>query len=161
MNIIVECYGDTLLVKQLHFSPLAVHSGIGQVANLMKKYHKNRLAIGIIDNDKTSIPRYFQEFRQVSRTNALIFLKHPAQNHYLIKIAPAFERFITNAANEVGVNKTDYRLPPNDKNFRDITKDEKLSKNQNFVNFLNAVIANNPSAIQDLRNCINEAINIR
>ena len=53
LNLIPECYGDTLLVEILGFKrPNHQTSGIGQVIKVMKEKYSNRLAIGIIDADK-------------------------------------------------------------------------------------------------------------
>ncbi len=158
-NIIVECYGDSLLIKQMGYDCLPLHSGIGEVANQMNKYFKNRFVIGIYDSDKTSIPSYFTK-----KIHPLSLPKHNVQLikcqgkfHYTIKIIPAFEGFITKAGLAAGYSRTDFKLPADEKEFRKLCKDMKLHKDSRMINFINAIIAQNPPQIKALREAINSA----
>jgi hypothetical protein len=157
MEIIVECYGDNLLIKQLKYEVIEVHSGINEVGRLMQDYKGNRLSIGIIDADKKIFSKYLQSFKEIKKDSNIIFNKHADKNHYLIKICPAFEKFILQAANEVNVTRQKHKLPINDKAFYKLVKSREVKKNQNFINFVNAIVAKNPPSIAFLQKCINEA----
>lgn len=153
-NILAECYGDTLLVKQLKYSYLEYHSGVGQVANQMIRTFKGQKAIAIIDNDKQSLPSYFsRECELIKQKNGIFLLKHRTEDHYVIKISPAFEGFISNAANECKMEAFE-----KDKlKLKKITKDSKLHSNSRFVNYVNRVISQNPPSIKTLKAFIDEA----
>jgi len=160
-KIIVECYGDSLLIKQMGYDYLEGHSGIGQVANRMNKYFNNRFALGVIDNDKTSLPKYFKENIKIlgGIGNKVQLIKCEGHAHYVIKIMPAFEGFISGAAKEALYNRIDFGLPASDKQFKELCKDKNLHKNQKMVNFINAVINKNPPSIKAIRDAINFAMN--
>ena len=154
INILAECYGDTLLTKQLKYEYHAYHSGIGEVANQMRKYYKNRRAIAIIDDDKQSKPTYFtEECSQIDKKNGLTLMKHKVEDHYVIKISPALEDFIYSASRSCN-------LPPFDsdkKNFRNTLKNDKLHSNQKFINHLNKIVQKNPPEIKTLKEFIAKA----
>ncbi|MFM2307857.1 MAG: hypothetical protein RLZZ367_2526 [Bacteroidota bacterium] len=152
-NVLAECYGDTLLVKQLKFNYIEYHSGIGEVARQMQRYFDNRKAIAIIDNDKHSVPSYFtKECNPLKNENGIVVMKHKKQEHYVIKISPAFEEFINDCAVSCGMEL----FEKDKKKFKEITKDSKLHQNQKFINYLNKLIAQNPNGIKTLRNIVDD-----
>lgn len=135
LNLLPECYGDTLLVEMLGFKrPNHQTSGIGQVIKVMKERYSTRLAIGIIDADKKITPSYYKEFHLAEEKNGLKLLKHQDRNHYLIMVAPALEGFILQAAEDVGIQQKPF---DNLKNLKRITKSIHVRQNQDFKNFLN------------------------
>ena len=153
----MECHGDNLLITQMKYEVLEGHSGINEVGNLMSKYKGNRLSLGIIDADKKVLSEYLKTFKESKRKANVIYLKHPDNNHYLIKISPAFEKFILQAANDAGIERAKHKLPISDKEFFKVAKSWNLRKNQHFINFINAIVAKNPPSIQFLRKCIEDA----
>jgi len=135
LNLLPECYGDTLLVEILGFKrPNHQTSGIGQVIKVMKEKYQNRLAIGLIDADKKITPSYFQEFHLEEEKHSLKLLKHQDRNHYLIMVSPALEGFILQAAVDVKIKQKPF---DNLKNLKRITKNINVGQNQDFKNFLN------------------------
>jgi hypothetical protein len=153
MKILAECYGDTLLVGQLKYEYHAYHSGIGEVANQMRKYYANRRAIAIIDDDKNG-PSYFnKECVLVEKKNGVTLLKHKNEDHYVLKITPALEDFIDGAAADCEMEL----FEKDRKKFRDIVKDRKLHSNQKFVRYLNSIIQKNPPQIKTLKEFIDKA----
>jgi hypothetical protein len=161
-NIIVECYGDGLLINQLGYKYLAVHSGIGQVAKQMNQYFNNRFALGIYDGDKTSVPTYFtKNIKANSIRHNVQLIKCEGKFHYGIKIIPAFEGFITEAGRIAGLSRVDFKLPGDEKQFRNLCKDKDIHKNQRMVNFVNAVIKKNPPPVEALKEAIEIAFKNR
>jgi hypothetical protein len=163
-KIIVECYGDSLLIKQLKLEYLADHSSIGQVANRMIGYFENRFALAVIDSDKALGPGYFKKenLKVVGKaSNSVQLYKCKGKYHYVIKIVPAFEGFILAAAEEAGYKRKRFKLPPSDKEFRKLCKDEDLHKNQRMVSFVNAIVTKDPPSIKSLRAAIAEAFKNR
>ncbi|MDB5284077.1 MAG: hypothetical protein JWO06_3152 [Bacteroidota bacterium] len=153
-KILAECYGDTLLTKQLKYEYFARHSGIGEVANQMKKYYVNRKAIAIIDDDKKGKPTYFtSECFLIEQKNGVILMKHKTADHYVIKITPGLEDFIINAAISCKLEL----FEKDKKKFKAIVKDSKLHSNQEFVAYLNKIVQKNPPEIQTLRKYIEKA----
>lgn len=151
-NILVECYGDTLLAKQMKYDYFPFHSGVGEVANTMKKNFSNRKAIAIIDNDKNQ-PSYFtRECNTIKSVNGIILMKHKEFDHYVIKISPALEDFINSCAKDKNLEL----FEKDKKRFREITKDSKLHSNTKFVNYLNKLIAKNPAGINTIKEFIKE-----
>jgi len=137
LNLLPECYGDTLLVEILGFKrPNHQTSGIGQVIKVMKEKYQTRLAIGLIDADKKITPTYFQEFQLEKEENGIKLLKHQERNHYLIMVAPALETFILQAAEDVGLQKKPFDTL---KGLKRITKSIHVRQNQDFKNFLNTL----------------------
>jgi hypothetical protein len=159
-KIIVECYGDSLLIKQLKHEYLADHSSIGQVANRMIGYFENRFALAVIDSDKALGPGYFKKENLKVAGNAINgvqLYKCKGKYHYVIKIVPAFEGFILAAAEEADFDRGKFKLPADEKEFRKICKRSDLHANQRMVNFVNAIVTTNPPSIKALRLAIAEA----
>ena len=66
--ILVEGPADRLLINMMGFErPFRVPGGIGGVAKAMKNNYKNRIAIGVVDNDKAKHPKYFDDFETEKR----------------------------------------------------------------------------------------------
>ncbi|MEM6317959.1 MAG: hypothetical protein AAF960_09825 [Bacteroidota bacterium] len=137
LNLLPECYGDTLLLEMLGFKKTNHQtSGIGQVIKVMKEKYANRLAVGLIDADKKITPSYFKEFQQIEAENRLKLLKYQQRNHYLIMVTPALEKFILQAAIDVDKDEKPFN---NLKSLKRLTKSIHVSQNQDFKNFLNTL----------------------
>ena len=114
-RIFPECCADTLLVSLLLEQPMIPdYNGIGAVANAMRKYEGDQFIIGIIDTVKfkRSDPKYVREFTEVVddklNKEGLIVRKIPKTNRHIIRLHPAFEKWILDAANKCGVNSAKY-----------------------------------------------------
>lgn len=112
---------------------------IGAVANAMKERYKNRVAVGVIDDDKGSIPKYFDDFKVEKKTGNFIFKHLPDKKRFLVVVTPAFESCIFNIAEKLEVNPIQYGFKSL-KQFKNATKDENVHNNQNVKQFLNALI---------------------
>ncbi len=165
-----ECYGDTLIVELLLrslaiFSHLKItevvnhQKGINKVGAAMKSVgqRKDKLAIGIVDNDKKITHSYIKEFIDITPVNNensnLQLKKHPTHNQFLIVLNPAFDQWLLNCAAAVAVNPIDYHLNVLDVNaFKSITKDVNLKSNQNFVTFVKELKRKESNPMMTLQN---------
>ena len=137
--VIPECHADTLLIRLMGFDRPTHEDSIGAVANAMKDGYKNRVAVGVIDDDKGNIPKYFDDFEIEKRTDNFIFKYLPEGKRYLVITTPAFESCIFNIAEQLRVNPANYGFKSL-KQFKNATKDENVHKNQNVKQFLNTLI---------------------
>jgi len=138
IQLLPECYADTLLVEMLGFKYPNHRSSINEVANAMlHKGYKNQLAIGIIDEDKRQ-PKYFSEFETIDSSDRLTLKKHPDKHHFLIILSPAFEKFIAFAAEAVEVSLEDYGFD-REKYFKSICKSQQVASNQDVKQLLNTI----------------------
>lgn len=152
-RILPECYADTLLIR-IALAVKANHqSNISNVAKALKTNYKNRLAIGIVDNDKTQ-SAYFKEFDKIKEKDGLILKKHPNKKHYLIYLNPAFEQWVFDAAEVLGVEPAKYKIR-NIKYFKKVSKDINVENNQQVKNFLNTIKQKKNSPVTTLVNWIN------
>lgn len=135
--ILPECNTDTLLIDIIGFKKPYHQSSIGDVANTMTKSYKNKLVIGVIDNDKRQ-PGYFGEFTSIKTEHQLILKHKPDTRHYLIVICPAIEKWIYYNAEKVNVNPQDYGFRTF-KYFKAITKSINAKDNKGLKNLLNTI----------------------
>lgn len=156
-SIIPECYADTLLVSLIGFKGANHALGIGEVSRLMQKNYKTRLAIGVIDADKTQ-PKYFDKFESIKRVKGLEHKKHPDFNHHIIVVKPAFEKWIFAAANAVDVEPSKYGFKT-EKYFKNVSKNVNVSSNDNFKQFINTINQKKSEPTETLKNWIEELLN--
>jgi hypothetical protein len=160
LNILPECYVDTKVAEIVTRSSEKYNHqhGCGQIANLLKNRLKDRIALGIIDEDKNKGPmaRYFHEFENIKSENDLILKKHTEKKQYLILICPEIERWILMNANSVHLNPTDFNLPTDLRGFKQITKTRNIDSNLDFYQFIKELINKNAAGIITLGNWLNE-----
>lgn len=127
LHIIPECYVDTKLVK-VAVPPQTRYNhqkGCSTVVKTMLGKFNDAFAVGIIDKDK-QIQAYVEQFDLVYDVpDVLQLLKHPDRHHYFIFICPAVEKWIILNADEVVLSLTDFNLPHNFNQLKDITKTSK------------------------------------
>lgn len=141
LSIVPECYADTRLAEILTESKRCNHQkNLGQVANTLSNTLKDFPALGMVDNDKGSTPKYFSEFILIVERDNLKLLKHQTRQQYLVVICPAIEQWLLNAAKEVNLNLADFGLKENLKELSVLTKSIHLSKNQNFTAFIKGLL---------------------
>ena len=137
LQILVEGEADTVFIEFLGYENTKAGNS-GAVANTMKEKLKTRLALGIVDDDKGSVPKYFSEFDLQESENDLLLKKHKERKHYLIIIQPALEAWLIEAAEKVGIETKKYGFKDL-KQLKRITKNHHVKKNQKFKDFLNAL----------------------
>ncbi|MBN8825800.1 MULTISPECIES: hypothetical protein [unclassified Spirosoma] len=127
LHVIPECYIDTKLLK-IAVPPRGRYNhqkGCTNVVKQMQEKLSGDFALGLIDKDK-KILKYTEEFDTVIEVkDRLELLKHPSRHHYLIFISPAQEKWIIAVAEEVGLSLTEFNLPHDFNQLRDITKTSK------------------------------------
>ncbi len=157
LSIIPECYVDTRvaeIVGQANRRYNHQH-GCGDVANQLKNTFRDRMALGIIDEDKNKGPaaKYFSEFIVVKSENNLILKKHKDRKQYLILVCPEMEEWLMNDAKDVQIDPAhnDYKLPIEMKGFKELTKIQDIDRNEGFKRFVKALIRQNAPAITTLK----------
>ncbi len=156
-NVLPECHADTLLIRLMGFEHPTHQDSIGAVANAMKDRYKNKAAVGVIDDNKGSIPKYFDDFQTESRTGNFIFKHLPDKKRFLVVVTPAFESCMFNIAEELEVNPIKYGFKSL-KQFKNATKDENVHNNQNVKQFLNTLIQKKDSPLKEVKTWIIEKL---
>jgi hypothetical protein len=158
LSIIPECYVDTRvaeIVGQANKRFNHQHS-CGDVANQLKNVFKDRMALGIIDEDKNkgAAAKYFLEFDIIKSENNLVLKKHKEQKHYLVLICPEMEKWLTNEAVYANLKLRDFELPDEMKGLKALTKAQSIQKHEGFKRFIKALIRENTPSIITLKTWI-------
>ena len=159
-NIVPECYVDTKIAEILGQAKNKYNHqhGSGDVANKMLSSLKEKMALGIIDEDanKGIKSKYFLEFDTIIQRENLILKKHPTNSHYLILICPEIEKWLLADAEKVGINPTEieYNLPYRLQKLIKISKRKDIDKNEGFKNFIKALVREKSPSITTLKTWI-------
>jgi hypothetical protein len=141
--ILTECYADQMLVEAIGYSPVETHTGIGGIAQRLRDPGRGfygKRAVCIIDADKR-MPNYFTGLirkHQATQSNISLHLV-PDTLHHVIILKPAIEKWLLEAGHAVNVKPEKHNLPKDFDQFRNLLKDQQLSKNNDFRNYLNAI----------------------
>ncbi len=163
-KIFSECFVDTLLVRLIVGNHTSVHrAGITEVAKGLTEYEEDNFIIGVIDTDKfkrdpPSILAFSEEVANLLQSEGLIIKKVPDCPKYVIRLHPAFERWIWRTAQICKIDTTRYGYN-RWQDLKKIAKTEDVYDNINLVSFIKEVIEANPPAIQTLRYWLNKANN--
>jgi len=150
LNILPECYADTLLVETIQFKKPNHCYSIGAVSSTMQKSYNNKVAIGVIDKDKPgTIPSYFREFELLINSDEMELSWHPDTKHFIIVVAPALEQWLWDTANNLGVSADKYGFS-HLKKLKRITKSEHVGNNENLKQFLNNLWQKKNSPLQTM-----------
>lgn len=154
LNIIPECFADTK-VAEIVGRALRKYNhqhGCGNVANLMKTKFKDRVALGIIDEDKDKGPqsKYFLNFEILTTKDNLMLKRHSGRMHYLIVVQPEIEEWLLGNAEVADINPKDYDLPFGLKGLKQITKNQNIDKNNEFYRFIKELIQRNSPGLRTL-----------
>ncbi|PXV69208.1 hypothetical protein CLV62_101477 [Dysgonomonas alginatilytica] len=141
-TIIPECYVDTNLIETLvppkDGKGYNHKKGCPAVAKVMIEKFADRFALGIMDKDKKTV-KYLEEFDLIVNTNSLYLHKHKTRHHYIILINPATERFVLNSAKELSISLSQFGLPDNLEELKQITKPETSKNNANLKSAFRAL----------------------
>lgn len=148
-NILPECYVDTNVVQTLLRQKGANHQkSCNLVLGTIHGKFNDKLAIGIIDDDKRHDSPYFNDYsEEIASNDELTIRKDPSQHHYLILINNVMENFLLSCANESHYDLTkNMGIPQTKEGLMSITKKKdsqedpvvtnlvkKLSKSSNMV----------------------------
>ncbi len=160
LNIVPECYIDTKIAEIVGQAKRKYNHqhGCGDVSNVLQGKLKDKIALGIIDEDqnKGPVPKYFLEFDLVLQENNLILKKHKTRKQYLILVCPEIEEWLFEDSKKVGLNPSDleYNLPPNFKDFISISKEKDIDRNEGFKKFIKVLIRKKAPSITTLKKWI-------
>ena len=132
-NIVVpECYVDTNLINVLLNKACNHQKGCATVCKTLDTKLADQFAIAIIDKDKSE-PKAVGQYVKIGESEHLVVSKHQTRHHYLIQIKPAIESFILDAAEELGINLSDYGLKTELEELRIISKTITAKKDDRFA----------------------------
>jgi hypothetical protein len=149
-HIIPECWADTLLAVTLGYSSPNHQFGLGQVNNIINKDFKNKLAIGIVDNDKKQ-PSDFKKFKELKRAHGLILKNRPGTKHYLIMVSPAVDKWLEGIGNTVKVTRP---YKSSDKEYLRQMKSMDVAENKQIKTYFNTIKQKNPAAFKTINGWI-------
>jgi len=117
-----------------------------------KSFKNNSVfVVGLVDNDKAEkTPPFLRKFDVIQNTDDLIILKEKESEKHLIKLVPAFEKWIWKVASDCDIPPSQYGYNKWE-DIKNITKTDAVFMNGNFKKFINAVIDKDPPPIQTLR----------
>ena len=161
-RIFPECNADTLLVELVlqRGTPSHYH-GINNLGKALVRYQKNDFIIGVADTDKfkrkdPNIDKFTVCVVNKLPEENLIVYQLPESNKHIIRIHPEFEPWIWDLAKKTGIDPLRFGFDTY-KKFEKAAKDEDLYDNKDLKKFVNAVIQQNPPAIQTLRYWLSKA----
>lgn len=137
-NVVPECYVDTNFIQYLVGVKVNHQHGCGRVTGVMTGKFSNYWAIGIIDDDKKSMP-YLKECEFLGKCGHLSFFRHKERCHWLITVHPAIDRFLLDCAADLKVKSADFGLPSKLKDFTEVTKQVSSSTDPRFKNLFRAI----------------------
>lgn len=163
-RVFSECKADTMLAEIiLQRGNPAHHKGIVKVCDAIIKFESNNYVIGIVDRDKfkrdTGPINKFSELVQ-DRTEAegLLILKKPNTNKYVIRLCPAFEKWIWKVAEQNHINHNDYGFMNID-DLIQAAKSHDVHDHPELIRFVKKVIRHDPSPIKTLRSWLEKVFN--
>lgn len=130
--------------------------GIGKVVGMFETNLKNRIAVGIIDDDKVK-PKELNNFEETGKEQNIIRLVK--NNHSILVISPAFEAWVFENAEAVQVDPAKYGFHTR-KYFKKVCKQIDASKNQALKQFLNTLKQKNAPGLVQLKIWICECAGI-
>lgn len=137
LDIVPECYIDTNLVETLlalrrcKTDGVNHQKGCNTVVNVMKKNFGDCFALGVVDADKRRLS-YLDDCQELASSEHIALMKHQKAQHFFLLIKPAMDTLILKAAEEAGVNLSDYDLPFELGKFKDVTKRVDSKKDSRF-----------------------------
>ena len=152
--IIPECWADTLLAITLGYDSPNHQFGVGQVNNVINKDFKNKVAIGIVDNDKKQ-PSDFKKYKELKKGSGLILKHRPGTKQYLIMVSPAVDKWLESVGNSVKV-KRPYKS--NDREYLKQMKSMYIVENRQIKDYFNTIKQKNPAAFKVIKNWISSIL---
>lgn len=149
--ILIECYNDEELVKQLGFKKKQ-YKHMANKPEVVKGLKKGSgISIGIVDEDQEANQPSDVRFYQTIDMIGSIKLKKKDAIRFLIEISPYLEEWIYRVAGRNKIIPEDYGLP---KAAHNLPK----KPDHKFKEFLRVLIENNDLEIKTMRQWIMEAI---
>jgi len=167
-HIVPECYVDTMLVHSFlkiekNKKCNHKHGCFNVERELRSGGLKDNFGVGIIDNDKVEV-KYLDEFfildticYQSGESESLVLWKHNNSklHHYFIQICPAIEKWILQVCHESLIDLNDFGLPADLEGIKKITKSQRSSYDDRFVQLFNVMRQSEHLSIRKLQNWLN------
>ena len=156
IRFLPECHVDTTLITFFvkNAAPIDHESGLNEVARAMKNVKdKEFLLVGLVDKDKIQ-PKYFDDFQEISSNHGVIFKQKPQTEHYLIILAPAFEKFLLQNITSIGLDLSNYGFPNDLKSLTKLTKKAAIKDDENFQKLLQDLKKSNAIGFIEIENIL-------
>ncbi|MCB0533189.1 MAG: hypothetical protein H6574_18160 [Lewinellaceae bacterium] len=121
----------------------------------MEKKFQNRLAVGIVDDDKQK-PKQFEFFREIALQSGIRKVIKPESRHMIFVICPAFEVWIFENAKQVDIAPAQFGFA-NIKYFKQKCKSQAVHRDQAVKGFLNTLKQKNAPGLVQLKTWIEES----
>ncbi len=157
MQIVPECYFDTVLLKTLINIPnrkrLNHQKGCNEVANVLKK--SDDFAIGLIDKDKRDLDLLKNESEVIYELERIILWKRKNKNQFIFQICPPLENWICLILRDDGKQLNQFEYNDNVVRFKKEIKSDIDNENNGRLNKLvKAVIETNAKEILFLKKAV-------
>lgn len=151
-RIITECYADQAFISFLIGKQVEKDNGCNGVLATIFTHWSGKRVLGIIDDDKFK-PNHYQEFSELLLENEwILFQKRPNEEHFLISLKPALEKWLINTAKQHNIDLESLEIPNTLKALTRITKKQAVGTNPIFIKLLEAL--NDSSNFEMLRSQI-------
>ena len=153
LNIVPECYFDTVLVKSiLNIKEVNHQQGCDNVMIALRdsKKLKDDFALAIIDKDKRELGYIKDNFTLVSDRKNLVLLKHKDKHHFVIQLVPAIEQWILNVIDESGLDDLGISTELNE--LKKLTKYKYVSENEDLKRLCRKLINSDIETMNTLKN---------
>jgi len=155
--VVTECYADKILIEFLNFQTIPVHSGIGEVINVVIN---NQHKVGLIDKDKREIKGQFNKFILDKNYKTIGIELFSYEEQYIIRISPALEKWLWDEAEKLKVKQ----IRNSFEEFKKFTKTTKIEHNLShknlFKSYLNTLYQKKSKKLIQLQTIISKIIQI-
>ena len=110
------------------------------------------------DGNSHELVDFIQSHRKTIEQQNLIILQYPGTQKYLIKLKPAFEKWLLATGRVCNIHLEDTKYKGHFKKFRDDAKDSEVYFNTELKKFINSIVLANPPAIETLKFWLNKAL---
>lgn len=156
LNVFPECYIDTNLVGFILGGYVKHKSTCNEVAKAVNK--SNEFAIGIIDADKrmATLDSGFEKYDNGCEADGenvhITMYIHSDRKRFMFTVKPAMDKFLLDAAKQLGVNLKDAGYPSTLEAFKKETKRIQAAEDPKLRNLFAMILDN--EELQRLRNTL-------
>lgn len=156
LNVFPECYIDTNLVGFILGGYVKHKSTCNEVAKAVNK--SNEFAIGIIDADKrmATLDSGFEKYDNGCEADGenvhITMYIHSDRKRFMFTVKPAMDKFLLDAAKQLGVNLKDAGYPSTLEAFKKETKRIQAAEDSKLRNLFAMILDN--EELQRLRNTL-------
>ncbi len=134
MKILVECYPDTALLRNLGVTKKQLFH-VSCKGEVVKRVLKSDSAIGLIDEDPASAqPHNLSNYKKIQEAEGIrLLVRNNDENKKFIVVRPRLEEWFIERAKSSGINPKDYGLPDNPDRLHSIPHYEKKDGFKRFL----------------------------